>query len=361
MNSRERFLRTMRLEPVDHVPFFVSGGWQATTERWVSEGMPRGTDLCDHFGGDRQLYLPVHYGFAPKFEDLVIEETDEYVVYVNHEGITMREIRGHAETSMPQFIEFPIKTRDDFRRHLDRLRLNFADRVPQNWVERCAGWRDRTDPLLLFADRYGGFFGPLRNLFGLERLCTLFYDDPMFLEEVLDNRAQLMIEITERVLEDTDIDYFAFWEDMAYKTGPLLSPALFKKYLSPRYKRVTEFLRSRGIDLIFVDSDGNVEELIPLWLDAGVNGVWPFEVAAGMDVVRLRKQYGSDLLMIGGLDKRALAQGREAIKNEVESKVPWMIEQGGYIPQVDHGVPPDVSWDSFCYFNEVLRSTLGIG
>jgi uroporphyrinogen-III decarboxylase len=189
---------------------------------------------------------------------------------------------------------------------------------------------------------------------------VLFYDDPVFLEEVLDNRAQLMIEVTDRVLQDTDIDYFAFWEDMAYKTGPLLSPALFKKYLSPRYKRVTEFLRSRGIDLIFVDSDGNVEELIPLWLDAGVNGVWPFEVTAGMDVVRLRKQYGNDLLMIGGLDKRALAQGRDAITREIESKVPWMIERGGYIPQVDHGVPPDVSWDNFCYFNELLRKTLGI-
>ena len=100
---------------------------------------------------------------------------------------------------------------------------------------------------------------------------------------------------------------------MAYCAGPLISPKMFRQFMIPRYRRITDLARSRGIDTIFVDSDGDVSQLIPLWLAAGVNGVYPMEVAAGMDVVALRRQYGKDLLMTGGIDKRVLAQDRRAI------------------------------------------------
>jgi len=128
----------------------------------------------------------------------------------------------------------------------------------------------------------------------------------------------------ERAVKEVDFDYAIFGEDIAYKNGPLLSPKIVKEFMVPRYKRITRLLRENGIDIIFIDSDGNVEELIPLWLEAGINGVYPLEVAAGMDPVALRKKYGKNLVMMRGIDKRALIEGKDAIDRELESKLPYL-------------------------------------
>jgi uroporphyrinogen decarboxylase len=150
-----------------------------------------------------------------------------------------------------------------------------------------------------------------------------------------------------------------FWEDMAYRAGPLISPAMFREFMLPRYRRITDLARRYGIDTVFVDSDGDVSKLIPLWLEAGINGVYPMEVAAGMDVVALRREYGRDLLMTGGIDKRVLAQDREAIDRELEVKVP-LAEQGGYISHIDHAIPHDVPYANFAYYWERKKEFLGL-
>jgi uroporphyrinogen decarboxylase len=148
-----------------------------------------------------------------------------------------------------------------------------------------------------------------------------------------------------------------FWEDMAYKNGPLISPELFKKFMVPQYRKVTDFLRSRGVDIILVDSDGDVSKLIPLWLEAGVNGVWPFEVQCGMDVVSLGKQYGNDLLMVGGIDKRVLSQGKKEIDEEIRRIYP-LLSKGGYIPWTDHSIPPNVPLENFLYYMTRLENAI---
>ena len=141
---------------------------------------------------------------------------------------------------------------------------------------------------------------------------------------------------------------------MCYKNGPLLSPDMFKKYLVPCYRKITDLLRSKGVDLIFVDSDGDVRKLLPLWLEAGVNGFLPFEVQCGMDVNYFRKEYGRDCLMMGGIDKRALITGGKDIDAELRRVAP-LVEEGGYIPWLDHSVPPDVSYDNFLYYMDGLN------
>ena len=161
--------------------------------------------------------------------------------------------------------------------------------------------------------------------------------------------------IIKRVLEITDIDFFVFWEDMAYKTAPLLSPLLFRKYMVPRYKVITDYLRSQGVDIIMVDSDGNIEELIPFWLEAGVNGFYPLEVQSGMEVAKLRKKYGQNILLIEGIDKRVLCKTKKEIKQEVERRVSPIMEKGGYIPMIDHTVPPNVSFENYWYFIKCLK------
>ena len=140
----------------------------------------------------------------------------------------------------------------------------------------------------------------------------------------------------------------------------LISPAMVKKFMMPRYKRIVDLLHSYSVDIILLDSDGKVNELIPLWLECGVNFHWPLESAAGMDAVVLRKKYGKDLIMAGNLDKRALLKGKEAIREEVMSKVPFLVESGGYFPSIDHIVPPDVTWDNYVYFINTLREVAGL-
>jgi hypothetical protein len=176
----------------------------------------------------------------------------------------------------------------------------------------------------------------------------------------MEQLLHLELELIKRVVKDIKVDQADFSEDIAYKTGPLISPAMVKKFMVPRYKKIADLLRSNGVDLIYLDSDGKVMELIPLWLEAGINYVWPLEQAASNDAVALRKKYGKDLILGGGIDKRALIKGKEAIKEEVMSKVPFLLEKGGYFPSVDHLVPTDVTFENFCYYINTLREVAGL-
>ena len=140
---------------------------------------------------------------------------------------------------------------------------------------------------------------------------------------------------------------------MAYKTSSLIDPALYRQIFLPHYRRITDCLHAAGIDVLMLDSDGMVENLIPCWLDVGINCIYPMEVAAGMDVVALREEFGQELLMAGGMDKRVLATSREAIKHMVDETIPLMIE-GGYMPGCDHAIPPDIPWENYRYYRQLL-------
>ena len=143
---------------------------------------------------------------------------------------------------------------------------------------------------------------------------------------------------------------------MCYKNGPLISPDFFSEFLLPRYKRFTAALRKNACTLILVDSDGDERPLVPLWMQGGVNIVFPWETQFGLDITEVRRQYPR-LGMIGGINKAARAKGRQGIDKELE-KIPFMLEQGRYIPGLDHGVPPDVSWDDYRYFCDRLREMI---
>ncbi|MFH1569711.1 MAG: uroporphyrinogen decarboxylase family protein [Gemmatimonadota bacterium] len=356
MNDRERLLANLRYQPADRVPYRIfGGGWPETVARWRLEGYDPAApgypiDRWDWIGG---WFFP-----NPPFAREVIEEDERTVLYVNHEGILMRERKDYQHSSMPQFVRFPVETRADFRRFWkERMQPDLAARLGPDWRAQLAAYRDRDFPLIVIADRWGGFFGPLRNLVGVERLCTLFYDEPAFVEEMMEADADFIIQMMDQILAVTDVDVFGFWEDMAYKTGPLLGPRLARQFMLPRYRRVVDFLRSRGVEFISLDSDGQVSELIPIWLDAGINVLYPFEPQAGMDVVTVRRQYGRDLRLWGGMDKRALAWGREAMDAELARVAP-LVREGGYVPFPDHSLPPDVSYANYCYFMERLPSIL---
>jgi len=233
------------------------------------------------------------------------------------------------------------------------MQPDLVGRIGADYVAQLAALRDREAPLIVVADRWGGFFGGLPNMTGVERLCMLFYDDPAFVEEMMDATADFLIAVMDRILDHTDVDVFGFWEDMGYKTGPLLGPEMARRYMLPRYKRVVEHLMSRGVKLFSLDSDGDITKLLPIWVDAGINILYPFEVQCGMDVNAVRREFGRDLRLWCGIDKRALAIGPEAIDAELRRVQP-LVAEGGYIPGLDHSMPPDISYPNFQYFMERL-------
>jgi uroporphyrinogen decarboxylase len=358
MDPLERFNQAMSYGKADRAPFheFMWPTWPETAARWAEEGgyVEGKTNFgCDHWVVEYSWFWP-----QPPFERTIIAEDEIYVTYVDPQGIVMREFRKNPLSSMPQFIRFPVETREDFRKYWrERMRPDLSQRIGPDWQARLRGFRQRTFPFVVIADRWGGFFGALRNLVGVERLCMLFYDDPAFVEEMMDADAEFLIAILSQMLAETDIDVFGFWEDMAYRAAPLISPALARKYMLPRYRKVIEFGRSRGVHFFGLDSDGNIDPLIPVWMEAGIDILYPFEVQAGMDVLAVRKKYGRDLRIWGGVDKRALVGGEVTIDQELARIAP-LIRDGGYIPMLDHSATPDTPYKNYCYFLEQLKEYL---
>jgi len=355
MTHRERFLRNMRYQDFDRAPFWDFGAWPETIERWEREKpnckeVPLTRDPCAGYGG---WFEP-----TPPFEYKVVEEDDRTITYINHEGILLKERKDNPWSSMPQFIKFPVETREEFRTFCkERLNFDMASRLGADWVEKMEAHKDRDVPLFVSGGRWGGFFGPQRNLLGVENLCMMFYDDPAFVEEMMDYFADFMIAIMDKVLDHTDIDVFGFWEDMAYKTAPLISPEMVRKYMLPRYRRVVDHLSRRGVEFFALDSDGDISSLVPVWLDSGINILYPFEVQCGMDVNQVRKEYGKELRMWYGVDKRVAAWGPDAIDPEMKRVAP-LVRDGGFIPGPDHSFPPDVFYENYVYFLKKLFEIL---
>jgi hypothetical protein len=127
-------------------------------------------------------------------------------------------------------------------------------------------------------------------------------------------------------------DYYLWFEDMSYNSGPLVSPKICQEFLAPRYRRVNDLLREHGVDIIFMDTDGDPRVLIPVLLEAGINGLLPIECASNQDPLALRREYGRDLRLMGGIDKRALARGRKEIEVELYTKLPPLLANGGISP-----------------------------
>ena len=345
----------MQFKDVDRVPYWWFGAWRTTLERWWGEGLPRDVHLEAYFGFDRHETLPIKFNMIPPFDSVSISEDESSRTSIDERGVRVRELKERRETSMPQFLEFPVKTRSDFLDMKKRYDPNSPQRFPLWWEDDARLLDNRRHPIAIYGGRYMGFFGPVRGWTGLKRLLVLFHTDQGLVQEMMDFLADFYVDVITRALRDVQIDYYVFWEDMAYKTGPLISPRMFEEFMVPCYQKVTGVLRDNGVDVIMVDSDGNIDDLIPLWIKGGVNTFYPLEVQAGMDPVALRKQYGKKIGLIGGIDKRALAGDRESVEREVESKVPYLISKGGYIPTPDHSIPPDVSLSNFQYYLKLVR------
>ena len=353
MNDRERFLATMNYQERDRCPWWEMWYWKETIERWQEEGLPADVHLEEYFGVDRRDDVGVSLGLIPPFKRETLEETDEYEIFRRpQDGVICKQFKGNLAGRMPQWLRFPLETREDWETVIKpRLNPNSPCRYPLYWEEKKRIWQERYYPLRISG---GSIFGWLRNWMGLEGIAKALYDDPEWVQEMMNYIADFVIATVRRAVEEVEIDYVTMWEDMAYKAGPLISPQMFRRFMLEPYKKITSFFHEHGIHLIFVDSDGDSEPLIPLWLEGGVTGFYPIERAAGMDPVHLRERFGRQLRLIGGIDKRAMKAGPQAIDAELAHVAP-LVKDGGYIPWCDHLVPPDVPFAHYMYYLKRMK------
>jgi len=268
----------------------------------------------------------------------------------------MTEKRSKSRSSLSSYIDGPVKNRDDWEKlKAERLQPTLEHRLPDNWEKLLAGYRTRTFPLALGGGQ--GFFGTPRFLLGELQVLTIFYDQPDLIRQIISDLTDFWISLYDQLLELVDVDLMLIWEDICYNSGPLISPDTFREFMLPAYIKLTNFLQDKGVDNIIVDTDGDVWKLLPLFIEGGVTGMYPFEVNAGMDVIEVRKTYPT-LQMLGGISKKSLIAGKDEIDTELNLKIPWMLEQGGYIPYMDHLVPPDVSWENFFYYRTSLNNMI---
>jgi uroporphyrinogen decarboxylase len=343
----------MNYQPHDRCPWSEMAFWPETIDVWHEQGLPEDQHVNAYFGFERvREGAHVSLGLIPGFKREVLQESDEYRIVRRETGIVAKEFKGEHSFRMPQWLDFPLKTREDWENEFKpRLNPDSPARYPLYWEEKVRTWAQRDYPL---TQRMGSVFGWIRNWMGLQGISHALYDDPEWVQEMMDYLVDFCCAGSARVLKDVDLDYILLWEDMAYKAGPLISPRMFRQFMLEPYKRLTGFIRDHGIDLIYVDSDGDSELLIPLWLEGGVNGFYPVERAAGMDAVHLRARFGRELRLMGGIDKRAMKEGPAAIEAELANVAP-LCEDGGYMPWCDHHVPPDIPLDHYRYYVERMK------
>ena len=352
MNDRERFLATMNYEERDRCPWWEMWYWKQTIEDWHEQGLPEDVHLQEYLGVDRRENVGVSVGLVPGFKRETLEESDEYEVFRREDGVICKQFKGDLAGRMPQWLRFPMKSRNDWEQLIKpRLNPESSCRYPLYWEEKKRIWAQRDYPISISG---GSVFGWIRNWMGLEGISQAFYDDPEWIQEMMDYIADFIVATVRRAVEEVDIDYVTMWEDMAYKAGPLISPRMFRQFMLEPYKKITSLFHENGIDLIFVDSDGDSGPLMALWLEGGVTGYYPIERAAGMDAAELRQRFGRQLRLLGGIDKRAMKEGPEAIEAELANVAP-LVAEGGYIPWCDHLVPPDVPFDHYMYYVKRMK------
>lgn len=344
--------------------FEAMGSWGETIARWHREGLPEDKNAYEYFQIDRFMDNepePLRYltdnvcepCYWPPFEKKEIEEDEKYAIIRDTDGVIKKVNK--MDESMPQFLKFPVENRQDWEKIRWRLNPEIEERY-KHTEEVVSSLKNHEEIL-----RFGvcGSYGFPRRLFGMERLAYIYYDDPKLLHEIMEQWLYLYTGMADKLCPLVEFDYVFIWEDMAYKTGPLISPKLFQKFISPYYKQFINHMRkAHKIELFMVDSDGNNFDILPLFTEAGVNIFIPCEITAGMDPIEIRRRH-PQLALLGGIDKRVLVKGKKDIEEEMARKVPSMLESGGYFPSLDHHVPADIPFENFCYYIEVLRKIEG--
>jgi hypothetical protein len=315
--------------------------------------------------------LGVDFRLIPQFEEKVLERRGGHLIVQDWKGniceisdqFDVTYLRNPKDFVTRRWIKCPVENRDDWEQMKRRYDVQTPGRFPAEFQQQKNG-ASGTHPTGV-AEReqvltvsIAGPFWQMREWCGFEGLCGLMVKQPDLVAEMAAFWTDFVSAMLARILPQVVPDALMIGEDMAYKAKAMISPAMTRKFCLPSWRRWSEQVRSAGCSLIDVDSDGFIEGLIPLWIEAGVNVCDPIEVAALNDVVEFRRRFGRQMAYRGGVDKRAMAAGGQTIRDELKRIEP-VIQDGGFIPGCDHGVPADVSWPNYVGYCRLLAKLTG--
>jgi uroporphyrinogen decarboxylase len=371
MTNRERTLAVLNYQPYDRLPIVHFGYWTETVQKWHQEGhltaeeaagywdnSPADISIAHKLGFDFnwQSMFYTNHGLRPPFESRVVERfPDGSYTVLNGDGMIILQKPGVG--SIPAEVDHLLKDRAAWEEHyLPRLQWH-PDRVNLAELQKWQDASQRENPIGLHC---GSLFGQIRNWLGVEGSAYLYADDEELFTEIIDTVGELCYRCTETALSaGGQFDFAHFWEDICFKNGPLIKPSVFAQKVGPHYRRITQRVRAAGIEIVSLDSDGKIDRLVPIWLENGVNTMFPIEVGTwGASIQPWREQYGRELRGVGGMDKRVFAQDRAAVDREIERLKP-LVELGGYLPCPDHRIAPDALWDNVRYYCDRMRAVFG--
>jgi uroporphyrinogen decarboxylase len=336
----------------DRMPVIHWTGWPETHERWYAEGLPRNVDHCAYFQAVPQwTWVGVNLGLFPEFTEETLEENDEWRIFRSREGVIQQAWK--KKSCIPHYIDFTLKTARDWPEYKKRLQPD-PRRVPEDVDERIKRAEDSGLPIAVST---ASMMGWIRNWMGVVNMAYIMFDDPDVYADMVMTLADLscwgMDQVVPRMKTKPDMGFG--WEDICGKSGPLVSPELFRKYVAPGYRKMRAKLEEYGVKLLGIDSDGYIEPLLKDWLEAGVNVQFPIETGTwNADSMTLRRKYGRELRIIGGFNKLALEQGRAAIDAELERRRPIM-KDGGFVIMPDHLITPGVPLADYIYYLQKVR------
>jgi len=381
MTNRERARAILHYESCDRLPVVHFGFWHETLLKWAEQGhipLEEAKGWADgnaveatiekRLGFDFNWYncFHPHTNLRPPIEYRVIEEFPDGSRHVQTgEGAIILQMPNAG--SIPAEIDHLLKDRESWE-NIFKPRLQFVpERVFDAGVHTDAGTlpfgkggldyirKNQWDkPFGLFC---GSLYGVIRDWLGLVGSSYLQVDDEPLFDEIIDTVGDLCYEITRTVIEAgaTTFDFAHFWEDICFKSGPLIHPEVFREKIGPHYRRIAEEVGRVGIDIVSLDCDGKIDDLVPIWLENGVNTMFPIEVGTwGANIAPWRKKYGRAILGVGGMDKKVFAFDYAAVDAEIERLKP-LVDLGGFIPCVDHRIAPDAKWENVQYYCERMR------
>ncbi len=352
-NVRELWQNIMHFKKPDRIPLINIESMREAIPRWHIEGLPPAMDVRDYLGLDHIEWVPISFLPIPTFVRRILKEDSNYRIEVDDLGIKKKVLKKNPGL-VYNYLEHPVKDRNDWEKMKERFDPHDIRRYPMSWGDELVQYYNTADhPIGLLIHPF--FFRIGLYSMGLIKFLTTFYDNPELIHDMFSFWADFTIELTREILGRVNLDFVSIAEDMAYKSAPHVSPEMYKQFWLPHQRRVIEFIKSSDVEVLSFWNSGNIQPLIPLLLEAGFNCFWPFEDMAGMNAVDMRRKYGKKVLLVGNIAKEALIKGKEAIEKEVYSKVPYLMEAGGYIPAVDDEMPPEVPFQNYVYYIELLK------
>lgn len=352
MNHRELWNEIMHYGDFDRMPVVHWTQWPETKERWIEEGMPEDANVREFLGADPHwVGVGVNVSLYPAFEEEVYEETDEYRIFRGGDGVVQKDWK-HREC-IPHFIDFTLEDASDWEEYKKRLQPD-PGRIPDDLDERIHNAEESGHPIVMGS---ASMMGWIRNWMGVQNMSYLMFDSPETYGDMVDTLAELSCWAIDQVVPrmETTPDMVFGWEDICGKAGPLVSPNIFKEHVAPGYAKIRSKMEEYGIDLLGIDSDGDVSDLAGPWLESGVNVLFPIEIGVwNADPMEYRQKYGRELRIVGGFNKMVLEEDFEAIDAEIERRLPLMRD-GGFLPMPDHLITPGTPLENYQYFLDRMR------